>query len=409
MLCDEFGIIIEMDEPFAELLEYKPNELVGSFIGKIMSPFLSFFHETYLLPMYRSMNKEERTHSHGYLASQQFQSKPMFVYKKSGVPICLHLSVHFLCNTRFYMKVYDVVSLQSDMIYTSDIKPPEMTQFSESHMNMVVISIDMKDSTLYLVENGAEQMISIHKQFHQQIVTLLKTTYYPYMYLHEIMGDGFILVMNVEWTFNFERFCASMAYSFLNDLYKNTRLLLQFRAGVSYSKLHYGYIDKRLRFFGEGINLAARYESHASVTTFVTDLPFYEKLVSEGMMKDINYRNDSVHCKGFGQRDVIHIQYEGTNHVNSPIVPLDHRFKFASLILQIVGTPIIKRTSIKNSNTNSIESSLNNSPISYSNPISYRNPISMLDNLIDQLTLCKKLMPYSDSTKAKWSMMTDEL
>jgi hypothetical protein len=75
----------------------------------------------------------------------------------------------------------------------------------------------MKESTQYLIEHGSSELIRVHKLFHEIIVTLIKTQYYPYLYIHEIMGDGFILVMNIEWGYHFYRFCASMTYSFLTS------------------------------------------------------------------------------------------------------------------------------------------------------------------------------------------------
>ena len=60
MICDEYGIIKEVSDELLSVLVYERNELIDKFMGIIMSPFLSFLHKTYLLPMYRKMNHEEK-------------------------------------------------------------------------------------------------------------------------------------------------------------------------------------------------------------------------------------------------------------------------------------------------------------------------------------------------------------
>ena len=55
MICDEYGMIKDVDLEFSKILEYEHNELNGKFMGVMMSPFLSFFHKNYLLPMFRAM------------------------------------------------------------------------------------------------------------------------------------------------------------------------------------------------------------------------------------------------------------------------------------------------------------------------------------------------------------------
>lgn len=339
MICDEYGRIHSVTEECRSVLGYKENELDGQFVGIIMSPFLSFFHKQYLLPMYRSMSEEQKETSHVYLSSKTVEEKPLIIYTKTGIPLCVHLNVVYQSKGLFCLVIHDIVRMDSNQIYTSDINPPEVSAFVESTNEMVVIGIDMKDSTSYLMEHGSTELIRVHKLFHEKIVSLIKSKYYPYLYIHEIMGDGFLLVMNIEWGYHFPRFCASMTSCFLNHLYELTQDLIPFRAGVCYGKLHYGYLDKHLRFFGETIHRASRYESVCHPCSFTTDRIFYEKMISEGMYLDIPHRIQTVSLRGLGDQELFHINYKYTN---SP--DYVSRFTKAKEVLSKTGTPIINRT-----------------------------------------------------------------
>jgi class 3 adenylate cyclase len=174
-------------------------------------------------------------------------------------------------------------------------------------MDMVIIGLDMKNSTEYLMEHGVEKTMALHNIFHTTMVELIREEYYPYMYIHEIMGDGFVIILNLEWAYHFPRFCASMAYAFIVKLYEKTKIT--FRTGISYGKLHYGYIDNHLRFFGEHMNRASRYESVCRDKMIATDSYFYQKLCDEDMFQPV-IEEEEIMLKGIGMQDMIHLHYD---------------------------------------------------------------------------------------------------
>ena len=359
MICDTYGIIQSVTDECKTILGYKENELEGQFMGIIMSPFLSFFHKQYLLPMYRSMSEEQKQVSHTYLSGKKVEEKPLIIYTKSKDPLCVHLNVFHQDDGLFRLVIHDILYMNSNQIYTSDINPPEVSDFVESKNDMVVIGIDMKESTTYLMEHGPSELIRVHIAFHEKIVYLIKSKYYPYLYIHEIMGDGFLLVLNIEWSYQFPRFCASMTYCFLTDLYEITKDLIPFRAGVCYGKLHYGYLDTHLRFFGETIHRASRYESVCKPGSFTSDRIFYEKMVSEGMIVSITHHIETVPLRGLGDQEIFHIKYVDTD---SP--EFVHKFKVAENVLVKTGTPIIPRRNVShNSNGSPNSNGSNISPI----------------------------------------------
>lgn len=303
--CDEKGIIQDIHTELLMILEYSRDELIGKFIGILMNPFMSFLHRFILLPMYAKMTPEEREASN-YILESKLSMRPLIIYTKTKSPIYITISITYTIS---YFIVYILITKQTDnrYIYTSDINPPYKTAFVQSNLDMVIIGLDMKNSTEYLMDNGVDKTMALHNVFHTTMVELIRAEYYPYMYIHEIMGDGFIIVLNLEWSYHFPRFCASMAYAFIVKLYQRTKLT--FRTGISYGKLHYGYIDNHLRFFGEYMNRASRYESACRDKMIATDRHFYQKLCDENMFQP-RMDEEEILLKGIGVQEVIHLEYD---------------------------------------------------------------------------------------------------
>jgi hypothetical protein len=223
------------------------------------------------------------------------------------------------------------------------------------------------------------------------------------------MGDGFVLVMNIEWGHNFTRFCSSMAYCFLIKLYKLTYKKLQFRAGISYGKLSYGYMDKRLRFFGTPINLASRYETKSCTTSFTTDRIFYNKICAEGMFANPTCTIETVPLRGFGDREIFHIAYESNCIDSSDIPDFTDQFDNAAKNLSIQGTQVLHRIQVKKLKT--IDNSITTSSYPSSNDVSPRshssetNPESIS---LDVINCDKTIKPYHPhQTSEKWLTMED--
>lgn len=305
IICNTHGLITDISEDLCTLLGYSMEEIIGRFIGVVMNEFMSFLHQYMLIPMYIKMTDEERQYSNKYLETKS-AVRPLIIYTKHKKAIYTNITIKYE-NSNFIAAVNIKEQLDNSCIYTSELNPPCRTNFVKSNMDMVIIGIDIKNSTEYLVNKGVIETIKMHTKFHNQLVALIRNEYYPYIYVHEIMGDGFILVLNLEWSYHFPRFCASMAYSFLVKLHKTVSVM--FRAGIAYGEIHYGYIDNHLRFFGETINRASRYESVNDGNSLTTDSVFHKKLLDEVMFSP-SIVTETTELKGFGTQEVIHIPYD---------------------------------------------------------------------------------------------------
>ena len=76
--------------------------------------------------------------------------------------------------------------------------------------------------------------------------------------------------------------------------------------------IHYGYIDRNLQLFGKPMNASKRYQSICKNGHATTDRAFYEKLKAERLITSIVHETETVHLKGMGLSEVVHIAYGKT-------------------------------------------------------------------------------------------------
>ena len=190
-------------------------------------------------------------------------------------------------------------------IYTHNINIKNEYEFKQSKNKLVIISMDFINSTENLIKNGTLKFIENTQRFHYEIINLIKSYYYPYIYIHEIVGDSFIIILNADWTFNITRYTASLAISFIIQLYKKIEDYIDIRCGIVYDKIYYGNIDHNLRFFGEAINKSSRLQSICrDKNEIFCDESFLDKLSTEKLFNinnvDIIVKKETHNLKGIG-------------------------------------------------------------------------------------------------------------
>jgi len=182
--------------------------------------------------------------------------------------------------------------------------------------NAILVNIDLVGSTQLLSDHGVPQTIHVSKKFYSDIVELVRSEYYPYISIYEIVGDGFVLLLNATWTYNLPMISAMIALNFAVKLLAVSSSYIDARVGISMGEIYYGFIGKKLRIFGEAMNESARLQSVADSGTIVLNREFYAKLnrsiASFGAVDSLEKL--SAHCKemtcnlkGLGDRQCFHI------------------------------------------------------------------------------------------------------
>lgn len=140
---------------------------------------------------------------------------------------------------------------------------------------------------------------------------MIKSNYYPYVYIHEIVGDSFVLLLNADWAYKIPDYCTTICMNFLIELNERTEHLIQFRVGCAYGKILYGYIGDQLRLFGDTINLASRLEHISKIDHVYCDENFFEKLKSElaSNNKELTCEKNIVELKGFKPQNAYLLEF----------------------------------------------------------------------------------------------------
>ena len=175
---------------------------------------------------------------------------------------------------------YNMSNTKNINLYTLDVTI-DKNLFIKSRNDIIIMNIDFIDSTLISSKKGVEHMIAINKLFYLDIVNLIVNNYYPYIYIHEIIGDSFILVMNIDWGYTINELCDTIAIDFLSKLSDITSSYIKFKVGITYGKLHYGYIDHNIRFFGDEMNMSSRLHGKCKSDEVIIQKVFFDKLKSD--------------------------------------------------------------------------------------------------------------------------------
>lgn len=287
---DLFGIITKISKSITINLNYLESELIGQFIGIFMNDLMSFLHKQFFISNYNnstSINKKILDLKISGIGNK----RNVIIYDKFKNPHHVNISIINKPNNGFIIKVEyekEINIKLNKSFYTYDQKIIN-NNFIKTENEVIIINIDFINSTELIKSKGILNMINITKSFYNDIINLIKNNYYPYIYIHEIVGDGFMLVSNIDWLFNFPEYSATIVLNFVQELYELTKEYIDIRIGISYGQLYYGYIDNNLRFFGDILSLSNRLENKCNQNEVLVQYKFYKKLLSEIYCNNINY------------------------------------------------------------------------------------------------------------------------
>jgi len=264
--CDKNGNIMNVTQALLDKLNY--SSLEGHFIGILMSDFMSMLHKKFFMYTFNESSGLENVHA----------KRSLIIYDIDKVAHNVMASFeHFDHNEESRFNI-TFEFINKEISYP--VPKNANTVFKLNLKKCVLIIIDFIKYTELLHDKGAIEMIKISKRFHDLINELIITKYYPMIYLHEV-GDSFVLVLNTDWTYNSEKFCASLAINFIYDLVQQSRDFVKIRTGVSYGNLHYGMFGSSFKLIGLPLNMATLLLNKCNENQINVSNLFYKKLASE--------------------------------------------------------------------------------------------------------------------------------
>ena len=181
----------------------------------------------------------------------------------------------------------------SSVYLMSSLNAKMFSNFRETKNSIILANIEFRNRELL---SDMEQ-VERYRQIHQTLVDVIKSNFYPYIYIYELNNQACVLVSNLCCSYNMPRYCASMMicclYNIWNDVAKHKTDLA---IGVSYGKCQIGALaNGDIRIFGSTYNESIECRQRATPTLncicvheFVYKLsverfyqiPLFEKLMS---------------------------------------------------------------------------------------------------------------------------------
>lgn len=296
IICDKNGIICDISQSVTQTLLYNENELIGNSVCILMNKLNAYLHNK----CYFSRYYQTSDLCNNAIQYKLKQKRDTIIYNKYDRPLYVSITVEkYNDNFTIITIINKLFNIDNNMYLYSHKTGLKNRDFMESSNNIIIITLDFVNSTQILVNKGITNMINIQSFFYEDVINLLKNYFYPYIYIHEILGDSYVFVINAEWKNTITEYCTSIAFDFINRLYHTTKNYINFRTGITYGKIYYGIINHHFRFFGENINLSSRLCNICEIGKIVTDTSFYDKLLDESL---IEITSDIIVCrpKGFG-------------------------------------------------------------------------------------------------------------
>lgn len=300
IVCDSTGAILSVTEPLLLELKYNAKTLEGQFIGILMNDFMSMLHKQYFInTFHKSMGVERNRLENKMKALHSKRSLIIYDIDNKAHNVEVSIDHH---ETNFIITVNFITA--GDALLYSKIPTEKDIPFKLNKSDAVIIKIDFVNSTDLLQNKGTPALIETSVRFHRAILELIRAKYYPFIYLHEVIGDSFVLVLNTDWTYNSEKFCASLAVNYVFDLVHETSNFVRIRTGIGYGQIYYGTVGTSFNFFGYPLNLAARLEAKCVENEINICKKLYDKLNVElntfGIKERIFVKKEAT-LKGFGE------------------------------------------------------------------------------------------------------------
>lgn len=316
MLVNDRGEIVSINKTFEARLLYKRGSLRGNHIGILMTPFSEMLHRLLFLENYKEASALERDVIATRLNAKTYGKRPLIIFDAFRRPVLVNLHIEPINKPALLRNVLDVLFSDDGDVEDEETAfrsapyyfVAELTEvednanfiFSDSvelkerldrmaHLNcdferspgVIIMNIDLVGSTQILSDHGVPSIIHVCKTFFADIVKILRSEYHPYLCIHEVAGDGFILLLNASWTYNLPMISAMLAVNFAVKLLNATASYVKARIGISMGDVFFGFIGDKLRIFGEAMNESARLQGAAQNGTIMFNDVFRQKLTAE--------------------------------------------------------------------------------------------------------------------------------
>lgn len=269
--CDTNFIIQSYDDNTCELLKCENETLCNKCVTTLMSPFIAKLHEHYFDTLRNASIEKRKIYAH-HIARSMTNASTFVVYDMNKKPI--------LCTIKVLLSddLSSVVHIEEQkdnltsipIIFNRSLKTLNDPFKVETYDNIVCVMMDISNSTNFTNQNDPVRTAKMYYDVYN-IVKYHILQYYPYIYIHELLGDSIFLIVNAPFMIKTKCSSSNIAIDIsiqlqkkIDDLLKTieTEIKMFLRVGIAQGSIAVGMFDGRnLRMFGSAINLSQRLES----------------------------------------------------------------------------------------------------------------------------------------------------
>lgn len=307
IICDTNFIIQSYDDNTCNLLKCDNETLCNKCITTLMSNFIAQLHAQYFDMLINASTEKRKEYAHK-IARSMTNASTFVIYDMDKNPVLCKIKV--LLSDDLSSVVH--IEKQNDnltsipIIFNQSVKSLNDPFNVKTYDNVVCVMMDISNSTNFTNQNN--EPVRTAKMYYDvyNIVKYHVLQYYPYIYIHELLGDSIFLIVNAPFMIRTKLSRSQIAIDISIKLQKEIDVLLKtieteenmfLRVGITQGSIAMGMFDGRnLRMFGSAINLSQRLESLCDEGSICVSS--HDIIINNKEDYDITHRTSEV--KGFG-------------------------------------------------------------------------------------------------------------
>lgn len=312
--CDANQIIQHVES--AHKLNYETKDLVGNHINILIPENVRSIHDKHLE---RIHNTQDQNYCDKIIIKLKNLQNMVNVLKKDNECVLCYMMIKLKKNLESTL----TLSLCKDTSCKASPQVPDdfkryVNSFPAFHIkeytHTICVLFDLCNSCMFGVNTNNICIAKMYYEMIKIVHQILYDEYYPYVFIHETVGDSILLLANMQGItpLNDKIFnlvvCMSVRIVQHINAYINTvdmsshGGLLYLRCGISCGNIVGGVVDgKTFRIFGNCVNKSSRLQALCTNDSIIIDDSIYNKL-DPCLMSCFSKQDADI--KGFGLVDV---------------------------------------------------------------------------------------------------------
>lgn len=318
IICDTNFIIQSYDDNTCDLLKCDNKTLCNKCITTLMSSFIAELHEQYFDKL-RNASIEERKSYAFRIARGMTNASTFVVYDMDKKPILCTIKVSLsddlssvVCIEKQKDNLTSIPAIDTNK--NRSVRTLHDPFRAETYDNVVCVMMDVSNSTNFTNQNDPIRTAKMYYDIYN-IVKYEVLQYYPYIYIHELLGDSIFLIVNAPFMVKNKCKCSSSKIAIdislhlqkeIDNLLKTIEIeeKMYLRVGIAQGSIAVGMFDGRnLRVFGSTINLSQRLETLCDEGSIYVS----HDIITIESEQDYDLKHHMSDIKGFGTMEYLSI------------------------------------------------------------------------------------------------------